>query len=119
MVIRGANVDVLVRATCDELEGTMEPGKRTGKAELFFDDRTELTFAALVGRLAAEAAGENPGETVGQSLKVTLKQLPSGETLLKIKGSVLFELAGKVTVKAKYLGALETGAIPEVEVCSI
>jgi hypothetical protein len=118
LVIRGTAFDMVALAGCDELEGTLEPGKRAAKAEIFFDARAELTFAAIVAGLAAEAAGGNPGETVGQSLKITLKEDPSGEAILKIKGSVLFEDAGKVTVKAKYLGTLEESSLPEAVACS-
>ena len=86
IVVRGTGVELLARATCDELAGAIEPGRRQGRAEIF--------------------------------LKVTSKQDPGGDAVLKIKGSVLFEHAGKVTVKAKYLGTLETAELPEIEVCS-
>ena len=117
LVLRGADVDMLSQSTCLAFEGAMEPTKRPAKAEIFLDDPSELTFAALVAVVVGEATGENTGETIGANLKITLKGDPSGPAMLKIKGSVLFARIGKVAVKAKYVGTMDSGALPEVPTC--
>jgi hypothetical protein len=117
MVFRGSDFSLLSQPTCLAMEGTIVATRKLLKVELFLDDPAESTFGALVARLVAEAVGESPGESVGQSLKISVKSDPSGNVVLKIKGSVLFAGIGKVPVKAKYVGTMETGSIPEVPTC--
>ena len=117
MVLDEERFDLLSHATCLALGGTMTATRQQLKAEIFLDDPSESTFATLVAGLADEAAGVPPGNPIGQNLKIIVKLDESGNALLKIKGSVLYDGIGKVSVKAKYAGALEVGSIPEIPTC--
>lgn len=117
MVFRGTDFDLVSHATCLGMEGTIVPTSKLLKVELFLDDPSESTFGSLVAGVVADAVGENPGEAVGQSLEISVKADPSQNVVLKIKGSVLYAGVGKVTVKAKYVGTMVTGGLPEVPAC--
>jgi hypothetical protein len=117
MVFRGSDFELLSQPTCLAMEGTIVATRKRLKVELFLDDPAESTFGSLVARIVAEAVGESPGESIGQSVAVSVKADASGNVVLRIKGSVLFAGIGKVPVKAKYVGTMETGPLPEVPTC--
>jgi hypothetical protein len=117
VVLRGSDFELLSQPTCLAMQGTMVPTRKLLKAELFLDDPSESTFGSLVAGVAEEAAGAEPGEASGQSLKISLKADPDGNVVLKIKGSVVYGGIGKVAVKAKYRGTMETAELPEVPTC--
>ena len=117
LVFRGSDFELLSQPTCLAMAGTIVPTGKLLKVELFLDDPSESTFGSLVAGIVAEAAGESPGETIGQSLKISVKADESGNVVLKVKGSVLFAGIGKVAVKAKYLGTMQTAELPEVPTC--